>query len=120
MTPVEVLTAAGDLMVRRDGPAAHVWPRASAFLARQALEASLEEFWRRQPRSVAIAGCPMATQLICLRTAVPLDVAHEASYTWAALSSACHYHPYELSPTAEELRGWCAGAKRVIGALADL
>jgi hypothetical protein len=25
---------------------------------------------------------------------------------WAALSGACHYHPYDLAPTREELRGW--------------
>jgi len=25
---------------------------------------------------------------------------------WACLSRAGHYHPYELSPTAPELRAW--------------
>ena len=33
-------------------------------------------------------------------------VAREAGYVWAALSDACHYHAYELAPTAGELTGW--------------
>jgi hypothetical protein len=28
------------------------------------------------------------------------------AHAWAALSHACHHHPYELSPTAEELERW--------------
>ena len=28
------------------------------------------------------------------------------AHTWAALSNACHYHSYELVPTAGELEGW--------------
>jgi hypothetical protein len=34
------------------------------------------------------------------------DVAARAAYLSAALSRACHYHPYELSPTASELTRW--------------
>ena len=33
--------------------------------------------------------------------------AHQRAHVvWAALSGACHYHPYDLAPTREELRGW--------------
>jgi hypothetical protein len=28
------------------------------------------------------------------------------TYLLAALSQACHYHPYELAPTAAELTSW--------------
>ena len=32
--------------------------------------------------------------------------ASRAAYLLAALSEACHYHPYELAPTATELVSW--------------
>ena len=120
MTPVEVLDAARGLLTRSGGAGLHVWPRAGAFLARQALEAALADFWGQHPRMADLVDCPMATQLICLRTATDPDIAHRAAYTWAALSEACHYHPYELSPTAAELTGWFAAVDEVIGALAEV
>jgi hypothetical protein len=33
-------------------------------------------------------------------------VATRAAYLSAALSRACHYHSYELAPTAAELTSW--------------
>ena len=38
----------------------------------------------------------------------PLD------YLIAALSHACHYHPYELAPTAAELTGWLHQAAEIV------
>ncbi len=32
----------------------------------------------------------------------------------AALSHACHYHPYELAPTAAELTGWLDQAAQTV------
>jgi hypothetical protein len=48
----------------------------------------------------------MRSQLICLPTYLNPDLAHQVAYTWAALSNACHYHPYELAPTSSELTAW--------------
>jgi hypothetical protein len=42
----------------------------------------------------------------CLTAYVDEDVAARAAYLSAALSRACHYHPYELAPTASELTRW--------------
>ncbi len=36
---------------------------------------------------------------------------------WSALSRACHHHPYEIDPTAEELRGWIKVADRLTEAV---
>jgi len=49
----------------------------------------------------------LRTQLICL----PLymkdeELARAIAYTWAALSTACHHHIYELAPAASELKAW--------------
>jgi hypothetical protein len=36
------------------------------------------------------------------------------AYLFAALSHACHYHPYELAPTAAELTGWLDQAAQIV------
>jgi hypothetical protein len=82
-----------------------VWPRASAVLAGRALEASLHRLWER--RQLDLRGCSMRVQLICLKSYLgDEDLAVRARHTWSALRSACHHHPYELAPTAAELRAW--------------
>jgi hypothetical protein len=41
-----------------------------------------------------------------LPTYLESGLAREVSYAWAALSNACHFHPYDLAPTTAELSGW--------------
>jgi hypothetical protein len=96
----DLLAMAEAVMARARPETAGLWPRAAALLARQALEMSLDEFWRS--KDLALAGCGTRPQLICLREYMPQSAGriHEA---WSVLSRACHHHPYELSPTAEEL-----------------
>jgi hypothetical protein len=85
---------------------AGLWPRASALLARQALEATLAELWRL--RAPGLEHCPMRAQLLCVDGCLPNsgDLAARARYAWSGLSRACHHHPYELPPTISELAGW--------------
>jgi hypothetical protein len=93
---------------------AGLWPRASAVLAGRALEASLGRLWRQ--RSLDLHGCSMRVQLICLKSYLgDAELAARASHTWSALRRACHHHPYELAPTATELRTWLS----VVEELAD-
>jgi hypothetical protein len=40
--------------------------------------------------------------------------ASRAAYLLAALSRACHYHPYELAPTAAELLGWLDETAQIV------
>jgi hypothetical protein len=93
-------------LLRRTDPAtAGLWPRASALLARQALEAVLFRLWQR--RGLDLQGCSMRAQLICLRTYLgDVDLAARTGHAWSALTRACHHHPYELAPTAAELQSW--------------
>ena len=102
-------------LLRRANPAtAGLWPRASAILALQALEASLLGLWER--RTLDLRDCSMRTQLICLRTYLEdAPLAARAGHAWSALSRACHHHPYELGPTAGELQSWFS----VVGELVE-
>jgi hypothetical protein len=77
-------------------------PRAVALLARQALETALDDHWRT--RAAGVEECPTRTQLICLPVFLrDTALAERTSYTWWALTRACHHHPYDLAPTPSEL-----------------
>jgi hypothetical protein len=104
-----------DGLLRRADPAtAGLWPRASALLALQALEATLLRFWEHI--SLDLQGCSMRTQLICLRSYLEdAKLAARTGHAWSALSRACHHHAYELGPTAGELRSWFS----VVGELVE-
>jgi len=106
VTSEELLAAARRLVERPDAGTAGVWPRAAALLARQALEQAMAGLWAGLPGADGLSGRPMRSQLLCLTAYVDQDVATRAAYLAAALSRACHYHPYELAPTASELTRW--------------
>jgi hypothetical protein len=106
VTPEDLLTEARRLVEHPDAGTAGVWPRAAAFLARQALELAMAGLWAGQPEADGLSERPMRSQLLCLTAYVDEGVAARAAYLAAALSRACHYHPYELAPTASELTRW--------------
>lgn len=109
----EVVTAARDLMERTDPATAGLWPRATALLARQALEAALDDFWR--VRAPGMEHCSARAQLLCLPYYLgDEELAERVSYAWAGLSRACHQHPYELSPTSSELNGWLGTVQQFV------
>jgi hypothetical protein len=111
--PRELLDVAGGLLGRGDPATAGLWPRASAILALQALEAGLLRLWER--RAIDLRGCSMRTQLICLRSYLDdARLAARASHAWSALSRACHHHAYELAPTAGELRSWFSAVSELV------
>jgi hypothetical protein len=104
MTPADLLAAARAIVERPSAATAGLWPRAAALLARQALESALDQLWASSPDTGGLAQCTMRTQLTCLPAYLDPATAQEISYVWASLSEACHYHPYELGPTAAELQ----------------
>ena len=103
-----------DRLLRRGDPTtAGLWPRASALLALQALEAGLLRLWER--RAIDLQGCSMRTQLICLRSYLEdARLAARAGHAWSALSRACHHHAYELAPTSGELHSWFSVVNELI------
>jgi len=56
----------------------------------------------------------MRSQLLCLTAYLDRGTASRAAYLLAALSRACHYHPYELAPTAAELLGWLDETAQIV------
>jgi hypothetical protein len=106
MTPAELLAAARDIQERPAAATAGLWPRAAALLARQALETALAELWESDSATTGLSRCTGRSQLACLPTYLDARTARQIAYVWAALSEACHYHAYELAPTAAELTGW--------------
>ncbi len=106
MTPDDLLVAARDLLERPALARIGGWPRAVALLTRQALEQALQCFWKKSPATTGMGNCTMKAQLTCLPSYMEPRLAREAGHAWAALSRACHYHPYDLAPTAAELSGW--------------
>jgi hypothetical protein len=103
-TPAEVLAMARDLLLRPDSRTAGVWPRASALLARQALESAVDRYWAA--RGLALAECSTHAQLVCLaRYLDEVELAGRVRVAWHALSDACHHRAYDLAPTLAELAG---------------
>jgi hypothetical protein len=111
--PRAVLDMAGRLLRRAEPATAGLWPRVSALLALQALEASLDRLWER--RTLELRGCSMRTQLICLRSYLEdPKLAARTGHAWSALSRASHHHAYELAPTAAELQAWFSVVEELI------
>jgi len=79
-----------------------VWPRACGWLLRLALEASLDEYWRRA--DPAVAGCRnRRAQILMLNHRLEPALVRQIGYLWWALSRLAHHRGYELAPTAREL-----------------
>lgn len=117
MTPADLLCAARDVLERPAAATIASWPRAVALLTRQALEAAVCEAWKASPATAGMCYCTMKAQLSCLPMYLDRCLARDISYVWAALSGACHYHPYDLAPTAAELSGWIGSVAAFLAAI---
>ncbi len=118
MTPAELLASARDLIDRPDATTVGVWPRTAALLARQALEAAVDAQWATTSETAGMERATMRSQLACLPSYADDSVARQLAFTYAALSSACHFHPYELAPTATELSRWITDVENLLTQLA--
>ncbi|MDE0446988.1 MAG: hypothetical protein OXH96_09975 [Spirochaetaceae bacterium] len=104
MTPVAILAAADALAGLGRSTRVDGWPRVAAVLARHAIEEALRQYWAlREP---GMEHGTWHAQLLCLTAYLSnRDLARETAAAWSDLSRACHHHPYDLAPTATELRG---------------
>lgn len=111
-----LLRAADDLLSSVVPGTRGLWPRTTAFLIRTALEQALHEYWRAvRPELI---DCSMRAQLLCAWSYLGDATAQRLTSAWTALSAACHYHTYELAPTAAELRRWHDDTSQVAADLA--
>jgi hypothetical protein len=94
---------ADELLATARAVAVRGYPRAAALLARQSLEAGLDDFWAR--REPVVAAVSVRAQLACLFDYLnDTQAAGAIAFNWGALSRACHHQPYEMAPTDAELR----------------
>jgi hypothetical protein len=101
----ELLAAARSLADRPDVNTRGLWPRAAVLLARQSLEVALKTYW--SAKAPGVEESSLRAQLLCLGTWVSDEpLARRGHQAWSALSRASHHHPYELTPTRDELLGW--------------
>jgi hypothetical protein len=114
MTPQDLLAAASRLIERPEAATAGVWPRTAALLTRQALEQAVATLWAAEPEAAGLAKCSMRSQILCLTAYLDAGTATRVAYLSAALSRACHYHSYELAPTAVELTRWIEDATELL------
>ena len=109
-----LVSAARDLIHIDDPETAGLWPRAAALLARQAIEAAMDDLW--QLSAPGLEDTSARCQLLCLAHFLgDPELAGRVHATWHSLSRSCHIQAYELAPTASELEGWL----ETVWALAD-
>ena len=90
-----------------------LWPRASAWLLRLALESALDDYWT--DNAPAIGACRnRRSQILMLSRYVGAAGARRVAMLWWSLSRAGHHHSYELALTAGELKHLHAEVREVV------
>lgn len=118
-SPTDLLAEAQRLLTSRATDLRGTWPRAVALLTRQALEQTLDDLWRWKAPGTQDAS--RRAQLLCLGPYISDEsLAQQVRYTWAALSRACHHHPYDVTVTAEEVSTAWRVVAGLVGAAKDL
>lgn len=114
--PAKIIVEARAILDARTQTTAAIWPRATALLARQALETALRQFW--ETAAPGVEQVSFRAQLICLPAYLGDEVLSERiSHCWWVLTRAVHHHAYELSPTLDELSTWLDEASALVTSL---
>lgn len=94
-----------------------LWERAAILLARQALEETLDDFWRA--RAPDLLHVSMRAQLLCLGPLMNNDRdASDIDQLWGALSNACHFDALQPIPGPAEVHAWLTDTQRLCHLLA--
>jgi hypothetical protein len=116
LDPRPPLEHADRLLREADPSTAGAWARTAARLMRLALERAADRHWH-QARPELMA-CNTTMKMLMLQAALGRAAARDALALWSRLSDATHPHPYELAPTAGELRRWHDEVTQFVGQLA--
>lgn len=93
------------------GPGSGNSARLAAFVARQAVEESVDE--RLKVVGAECAGASMRTRLAILRSLDGAERTAQVEFAWNQLSACCHHHAYELALTVGEVRVLCERVARL-------
>jgi hypothetical protein len=94
------------------------WQHTCALLARQALEATLDDLMDQ--RAPQLAHRPARYQVLCLPMYMKEpELAGRINHLWWSLVTAGRHRAYELAPTAVELRGWLDDVAETIAVLSS-
>lgn len=92
-----------------------MWPRASAWMLRIAMEQAIRELWRAV--SPQMERVTVRAQLLVLPKYIGEESAGEARLLWSELSTTAHHNDFALVPAVEELRRWQDATHRVASAV---
>ncbi len=113
MKAAELLEMAYEILEHARFGLSGSWPRAVALLGRQALEEGLDTFWEQNLPQMRYAT--RRSQTLCLEQFVSDSLVTDGvKVSWAALTRACHHHPFELSPTEAELKVWLGRVETLV------
>jgi len=90
--------------------------RGAAFALRAALESAVADSLAANAAPRAIREGPMRSGFLWLRTCAEAGVVRRAKAVWSLLCLGCHYHQYEIGPTADQVRVW----RTEVAAVVDL
>lgn len=115
LDPGPALEHADRLLYQADPSATGMWARTAARLMRLSLERAVDRHWHRvRPE---LLECNTTMRILMLESALGRGAARNAFALWSRLSDATHPHPYELAPTAAELRRWHGEVVQFVGQL---
>lgn len=101
-----LLSARRTLAGQTNLPPAHA-SRAAALFTRCALESFIDAELDRLLTQLGLdhenAGSSTRVRLVCLAVLADRPSVAEIDWCWNTLSTACHHHAYELSPTHHEV-----------------
>ncbi|MGW6698240.1 hypothetical protein [Nocardia sp. NPDC055049] len=109
------LRTADNLITDAGSDIGGMWPRASAWMLRIAMEQAIRELWRAV--SPKMERVTVRAQLLVLPKYIGEEAAGEARLLWSELSTTAHHNDYQLAPAVEELRRWQEAAERVANAI---
>ena len=98
----QLLREAERILDGATGPGSGNSARLAAFVARQAVEALVDE--RLKTVRAECPGASMRSRLAILKSLDDGDWAAQIDLVWNQLSACCHHHAYELAPTVVEVR----------------
>ncbi|WP_208605861.1 hypothetical protein [Streptomyces albus] len=93
--------------------------RGAAFALRAALETAVAECLAAHAAPRAIRDGSLRSGFLWLRGCAEAGTVRRARSVWTLLCLGCHYHQYEIGPTADQIRAWHTEVVATVRLLTD-